>query len=154
MHFLTVAGAKVSAKHDTLVSADLVQSTIRALVAELFTCSSCRKHFLTAFDDCSFNRCGTTNDSLGFPRLQLWLFRLHNAVTTRIYKEKGGTEESGSVADFRQVVWPGTDVNLGKSHDTIVDPQLVLRHVQEAYWEDEWGELVALPNRLDRLLER
>jgi len=155
MHFLTVAGAKVpTSAAGATASSDRVQSTIRSLVSELFTCSSCRKHFLTVFDDCSYNRCGGgENDSLGYPRLQLWLFRLHNAVTTRIYKEKGGAPEE----DLRQIVWPSTDVKLGVDSDNkIVDPQLVLQHLRQTYWDEGgWGNLHALPDHkvLASLLE-
>ena len=154
MHFLTVAGAKVpTAASGAAVSSERVQSMIRSLVSELFTCSSCRKHFLTVFDDCSYNRCGGENDSFGYPRLQLWLFRLHNAVTTRIYKEKKG---GGDLEDLRRVVWPSTDVKLGVDGDNkIVDPQLVLQHLRQTYWDEgEWGKLHALPRvELERLLQ-
>lgn len=166
MHFLTVAG---NTPRDDVSSlrAETVQSSIRSLVSELFTCSSCRKHFMKAYDDCSYSRCsnssseggeedGGSNVGMAYPRMQLWLFRLHNAVTTRIYQEK--SVDIGSVAeDFRKVIWPSDNVDLGATGKYMVDPSRVLSYVREVYWDEKkWGPLSPLPKKssIDRLLDQ
>ena len=140
-HFMTVAGGR-----GDNVSAAQVESAIHGLVSHLFTCSLCRKHFLETFNNCSFGRCsngeGESSD-LAFARLQLWLFRVHNAVTARIYREQGAGDEE----DFRTVLWPSTSVNLGSQTNTIVEPLLVLKHLRQSYWEEkQWGELNPFPS--------
>lgn len=150
MHFLTVAAAR---EGEGAAEAVLVQASIRATISQLFTCSACRTHFLRAFDDCSFNRCAQPNSpldpTLALPRLQLWLYRLHNAVTARILVEKGGSypETAALRKDARQVLWPDAQVDLGerRGEANIVEPHRVLEHVRGAYWDADWGPLTGLP---------
>jgi len=76
-----------------------VMAVTRAMVASLFGCGQCRAHFLAAYDGCAHGRCdvGPTD----YAALQLWLFRLHNAVTlnafhTRRDDSAGGGRGGGS----------------------------------------------------------
>lgn len=155
MHFLTVAGAREGEGSE----AARVQATIRTTISQLFTCSACRTHFLRAFDDCSFNRCAPSSSppssSLAFPRLQLWLYRLHNAVRARILAEKGGSypETSALRKDARQVLWPDAQVDLGerRGEANIVEPHRVLEHLRGAYWDADWGQLQGLPTPAELL---
>jgi hypothetical protein len=76
-----------------------VMAVTRAVVASLFGCGQCRAHFLAAYDGCAHGRCdvGPTD----YAALQLWLFRMHNAVTlnafhTRRDDSAGGSRGGGS----------------------------------------------------------
>jgi len=172
MHYLTVAGKELSLSSSSRdgsssseqMTASSVEAAIHALVAKLFTCSLCRKHFLAAYDSCALGRCRSEGDSEGdsesqdvaFDRLQLWLFRLHNAVTARVSKDylggafavtssedsadATGPSESASASSppdslGNKVLWPGS--KLGGDG---VDPLLVVRHLRQSYWDEQWLE--------------
>ena len=163
-------------------------------MAQLFTCALCRSHFLDTYNSCAFGRCAGEKEEgqgqgrgqgqgqgqgqegqgegadIASARLQLWLFRVHNAVTARIYKEHGaglgtgtGTAAGTSTAagtgtgtgsgnagalvsspeQFREVLWPEPSVPLGASDGprNIVEPSLVLAYLRQAYWDEEqWGQ--------------
>jgi len=151
MHFLTVATNSRS-----LLPAK-VETAIHGLVAQLFTCSLCRLHFLETFDSCTFGRCSgdeSEEREMAAARLQLWLFRVHNSVTARIFKEHGALV-SGGADQFRSVLWPDASVKLGVVGKNIAEPHFVLAHLRRSYWNEErWGTLDYLPtqNALDRLI--
>ena len=170
MHYLTIAGKELSSSSSSSssssgdgsssraqVTASSVEAAIHALVAKLFTCSLCRKHFLAAYDSCAHGRCGSEGESesqdVAFDRLQLWLFRLHNAVTARVSNDylgsfafssadsnesqaTGHSDESASSPPNslgNKVLWPGSKLG-GDEVDTV----LVVGHLRQSYWDEKW----------------
>lgn len=55
--------------------------SIRFVVANYFSCETCRKHFLKDYHNCDFGRCAGTLDKL---LVGSWLVRVHNAVNLRL----------------------------------------------------------------------
>ena len=53
---------------------------IRFLIDKYFSCDECRTNFLHHFDNCDFGRCSASDQM----SVALWLWRLHNAVNTRL----------------------------------------------------------------------
>jgi hypothetical protein len=98
---------------------------IGTTVNQLFTCSECKDHFMLLFDSCAFDRCNMTLSS--YPRLQTWLFFMHDVATRRIALEsieqvgldlpaiasnnEGGNpvERAAVVNAVRASLWPSTE---------------------------------------------
>ena len=86
---------------------------LRNYVEHFFQCEECRLHFLSEFDACMYDRCnrlsttvngGTLKEFIQYP---LWLYETHNAVNTRLRKER--IEQSIEREDFTtqmDVMWP------------------------------------------------
>lgn len=75
----------------------------RYMVAEFMDCEACRQHFMAAYDNCQYGRCSVlaAPTQLGQAKaLVLWLWRVHNAVSTRVIAEHPA---KGDALDRR---WP------------------------------------------------
>jgi len=140
LHFLSLAPSLVSAQadKDTLVlreDAEALEKSMRDLVKHVFACKVCRDNFLKDYDSCSFGRCsGEAHDALQvdpFLRVQAWLFRLHNGVSTRLYDEL----EVGPHDQRDRALWPAADSTRG------FDTEAVVRGLRSSYWDASWGQL-------------
>lgn len=117
-----------------------------------------RPHLQQAFDSCAFGRCTAKSSGVadsGYGALQLWLMRLHNAVSARVLKElkvaaevDGGRDSDGSEEG-------GLDSDLSyPPSSTCADCRVagvwrrgpVLRLMRRTYWDGQgWGHLDLLP---------
>ena len=100
-HFLSVAGSKqepaaadtVGTAHTAALAASAAQTeaAVHDIVDLAFACSVCRQNFLDEFKSCAFRRCSAATYASSsvdpFVRLQLWMYRLHNGVSTRLFDE-------------------------------------------------------------------
>ena len=94
LHYLTVAAEEMHIKANnnksksnavSVVTASDVLAVVHSFVADLFGCLECRTNFLARYDACDFGRCAITEHD--YPKLQLWLFHMHNAATIKISNE-------------------------------------------------------------------
>ena len=90
-------------------------TTIRNYVAHFFGCTTCRDHFLAAFDTCQLNVCDRLSeepidDINDWMELSFWLYELHNMVNVRLFYEKHqlGKKEPLllSVTEIQNVLYP------------------------------------------------
>jgi hypothetical protein len=58
---------------------------LHAFVRDFFPCEVCRNHFLKSYESCEFRVCDV--DTGGAEVLQEWLWRIHNAVTSRVHSD-------------------------------------------------------------------
>ena len=115
---------------------------LRDYVEHFFQCEVCRLNFLTEFDACSYDRCnrlvtsarrGTLQQFIQYP---LWLFETHNAVNTRLRKERIDlnieTEDSTNEED---ILWPPINscrkcwISKGRWNEVEV-----YKYLQQSYW--------------------
>ena len=83
----------ITDREDDYIVTEQAARTIRNYIAHFFGCTTCRDHFLTAFDTCQLNVCDRLsnypiNDINDWMELSYWLFELHNMVNVRLYYEK------------------------------------------------------------------
>lgn len=109
---------------------------VRGFVEFFFGCESCAAHFLEVFDGCQFGRCDL--DSADGQGAALWLWRVHNAVTTRVAGERGApAPEPWPVMADCAPCWPGPEPEAGA----------VFRHLAAAFGasaEGVWGPIAAM----------
>lgn len=92
LHYLTVAAESTrtgaggkGASMGSVVRASEVLAVVHSFVTDLFACLECRSNFLARYDACDFGRCSI--GEYDYAKLQLWLFHMHNAATTKINNE-------------------------------------------------------------------
>lgn len=118
------------ARSTSSISGEELLARVRGFVANFFGCTSCREHFLRAFDSCAFERCRLrADDQEGAAR---WLWQVHNDVTIRVAAESGSalpTEWPSSSAC--RLCWTARD---GRFNNAAVG-----EHLRSEYWSPEWG---------------
>jgi hypothetical protein len=91
----------IAIKYTVVTAAEAVPE-YRFMVDNFLSCTVCKQHFLLSYDGCLFGRCDVLGAANPTPDLQskalvLWLWRLHNAVSTRVLKEQPALSQGGSV---------------------------------------------------------
>jgi len=108
---------------------------VRIFVSRFFGCQDCVKHFLETYDSCRFGRCELQQgDQIG---AALWLWRVHNAVTQRVAKEKGKAAPAAwPPVDDCAACWP----SAAAASEPVLTAQLgetsaVYSYLQRSYWQ-------------------
>ncbi|CAM9676507.1 unnamed protein product, partial [Hapterophycus canaliculatus] len=89
-----------------------VMEGIRSFVENFFRCQECRRHFLEMYATCDNGRCNISKSnnmrgqhiSEGESALALWVWRMHNAVNTRLARE------SDQDVDPHKSLWPSATI--------------------------------------------
>jgi hypothetical protein len=128
--------------HDSqlLVPSD-VADHLRSYIENFFQCDVCRLNFMNEYDACSYDRCnrliskrkGTMEQYMQFP---LWLYETHNAVNTRLRKERIELhDEPESLTTESEVMWPPVDSCsscwISEGH---WDEHLIFQFLHASYW--------------------
>jgi thiol-disulfide isomerase/thioredoxin len=138
-HFLSVAGSSSNYEHApnelSLKPAAEIEAVIHDVIEHAFSCTVCKENFLKEYKSCAFGRCTVkiikNNDLDPFLRIQMWLFKLHNGVSTRLFDEL----EAGPQEERDKALWPDQSVAKYTTLDMI-------NQVRSAYWDsNNWGRL-------------
>ena len=89
-HFVSAAGVNREPGRSlrfSFVGALDVMNTIKSFVRDLFQCSECQRHFLVSYESCEYSRCNIS-DQRDFKALALWLWKLHNGISARVWTDK------------------------------------------------------------------
>jgi len=102
---------------------------IRGFVSHFFGCADCVAHFLKTYDECKFGVCRL--QASDGPGAALWLWQVHNVVTTRVSKEQGREPP---------VPWPSRphcDVCWAAAGEDDWDSAAVFKYLMDSYWQAE-----------------
>jgi thiol-disulfide isomerase/thioredoxin len=58
---------------------------IRMTMDKFCSCQPCHEHFLNGYDECLFGRCDVEDSQRSWQDVTLWLWRFHNAASSRIH---------------------------------------------------------------------
>lgn len=117
-HAMTVGvvNYNMMAPEQRRISTEEAAITLRNYIENFFGCIDCRKHFLSAFDSCAYNRCARLEkDVTGIAQMKqkvwvelpLWLFEFHNGVNVRLVQEKAKRENRiASASEEAAALWP------------------------------------------------
>ncbi|GKY94250.1 hypothetical protein MPSEU_000390800 [Mayamaea pseudoterrestris] len=120
---------------------------IRNFVESFFGCEVCRVNFITAFDQCSLNRCTrlshATYSDTEWMQLPVWLWETHNAVNVRLLQEQAQRENwKPQPKDEIEKRWPSRQ-SCPKCWDEHGgwDDETMYKFLRLEYWpEDELSE--------------
>lgn len=142
-HYITVASGT-----SRVVSAVTAMEAIHSFVNYFFACEACRTHFLEAYDACSLGRCDITSQD--YVKLQVWLWRFHNTVTSRVFRDTTAVASDPQLSsESKQLLplleWPSrecpvclaTDESI-KGNDRFIEKE-VLAYLRQAYWSVHWS---------------
>jgi thiol-disulfide isomerase/thioredoxin len=79
LHLVTLSAEALSVPDP--LSPKQAMEAVRFIVDKFFSCTVCRDHFLSHYDNCDFDRCSITFD---YTSVANWLIRLHNGVNRRL----------------------------------------------------------------------
>jgi hypothetical protein len=118
-----------------------VADHLRSYIEHFFQCDVCRLHFMNEYDACSYDRCnrliskrkGTLEQYMQFP---LWLYETHNAVNTRLRKERIAlNDEPESRTTEAEVMWPPMESCsscwVSEGH---WDEHVIFKFLHSSYW--------------------
>ena len=111
-----------------------VMKTIRTFVDDFFKCEECRRHFLEHYEKSDFGRELITErddeNNNNHKNVQLWLWRFHNAVTTRTFFERWGQDVFEKHDNYQiDLTWPSSfDCALcrGDDDDHFIEENVLL----------------------------
>ena len=116
---------------------------LRNYIENFFGCEVCRINFLRDYDNCGFHRCerlsSETENLLDWKELPLWLFEVHNGVSSRLLEERAQRENFEPSHEQRIAVeWPAIeDCPLCWYTDRRFEPDAVYSFLQLTYWPNE-----------------
>ena len=124
-----------------------VAAVLKDLIRHLFRCRSCAHHFVDAYNTCEHRRPGCNPEKDGplpTQELQMWLWRVHNDVTKRIFRGLDETYDTKKsklpFSNVDMVAWPP---GLASTSVTIrintFRTKVALKYLQRAYHDREWG---------------
>jgi hypothetical protein len=128
---------------------DEAATTLRDYIQNFFGCEKCRVNFLHEYDSCALDRCNRlAEDATGgvedWKELSLWLFEMHNAVNTRLLRERMDREEKRSPTDqeILDVQWPSRwDCPTCWHADGRWDQDQIYMFLRLTYWYVRLGPL-------------
>jgi Erv1 / Alr family len=114
--------------------------TMRNFVEYFFGCEECRRHFLQEYDGCGHERCARLSPHVHnfdqWIQLPTWLFETHNAVNTRLVREKAAREQRDVMdAELLASQWPSRKVCPTCWSDSGgYDDEVVYKFLRTEYW--------------------
>lgn len=127
-----------------------VADHLRSYIEHFFLCDVCRLNFMNEYDACSYDRCnrliskrkGTLEQYIQFP---LWLLETHNAVNTRLRKERIELhDEPEKLTTEYDVMWPPVDwcPSCWKAGGGHWDELAMFKFLHASYWPELDTEVV------------
>ena len=122
--------------------------TLRNYIEHFFSCTECREHFVSNYDDCEKNRrCDRLTDedtaasTADWKELAVWLWEVHNEVSVRLagqYKKQNfwsRSERRMTPTDQIRAIWPNMEnCFMCFEDDGTWDEDQVFKFLERTYW--------------------